>query len=67
MMRIIEISKEDVGGLHLVTTYDYADMDPVDYNSWIESDKAKKLAASLDKDTVIVEGERLLVAREDSS
>ncbi|RQM05500.1 hypothetical protein DH86_00001530 [Scytalidium sp. 3C] len=56
MMRIIEISKEDVGGLHLVTTYDYADMDPVDYNSWIESDKAKKLAASLDKDTVIVEG-----------
>lgn len=28
----------------------------VDYNSWIESDKARKLAASLDKDTILVEG-----------
>lgn len=28
----------------------------VDYNSWIESDKARKLASTLDKDTVIVEG-----------
>ncbi|KAI9779798.1 MAG: hypothetical protein M1816_003334 [Peltula sp. TS41687] len=27
-----------------------------DYNSWIESDKALKLAASLDKDVVLVEG-----------
>ncbi|KAF7940928.1 uncharacterized protein EAE97_007113 [Botrytis byssoidea] len=27
-----------------------------DYNSWIESDKALKLASKLDKDTVIVEG-----------
>ncbi|AEO57071.1 glycosyltransferase family 62 protein [Thermothelomyces thermophilus ATCC 42464] len=27
-----------------------------DYNSWIESDKARKLAASLDKDTILVEG-----------
>jgi len=29
---------------------------PVDYNSWIESDKALRLASSLSKDTVIVEG-----------
>lgn len=30
--------------------------DAVDYNSWQESDKGLRLAASLDKDTVIVEG-----------
>ena len=29
----------------------------VDYNSWIESDKALRLAKSLPKDTVIVEGQ----------
>ena len=28
----------------------------VDYNSWIESDKALKLASSLHKDAIIVEG-----------
>jgi hypothetical protein len=28
----------------------------VDYNSWIESEKGLKLAASLDKDTIIAEG-----------
>ncbi|KAG7289760.1 hypothetical protein NEMBOFW57_006136 [Staphylotrichum longicolle] len=28
----------------------------VDYNSWVESDKARKLAAGLSKDTIIVEG-----------
>jgi hypothetical protein len=28
----------------------------VDYNSWIESDKGRKLANSLPKDTIIVEG-----------
>ncbi|KAI2253378.1 hypothetical protein LOZ09_004721 [Ophidiomyces ophidiicola] len=27
-----------------------------DYNSWIESDKARKLASTLDKDTILVEG-----------
>ncbi|TVY26698.1 Mannan polymerase II complex anp1 subunit [Lachnellula hyalina] len=27
-----------------------------DYNSWVESDKARRLASTLDKDTVIVEG-----------
>ena len=27
-----------------------------DYNSWIESDKGLKLAASLDKDVVLAEG-----------
>ncbi|EFQ98757.1 mannan polymerase II complex ANP1 subunit [Nannizzia gypsea CBS 118893] len=27
-----------------------------DYNSWVESDKGRKLAQSLDKDTIIVEG-----------
>ncbi|EGD93902.1 N-glycosyl-transferase [Trichophyton tonsurans CBS 112818] len=29
-----------------------------DYNSWVESDKARKLASTLDKDTIIVEGYR---------
>jgi hypothetical protein len=28
----------------------------VDYNSWIESKKALKLASRLDKDVIIVEG-----------
>lgn len=28
----------------------------VDYNSWVESDKALRLASTLDKDTIIVEG-----------
>lgn len=28
----------------------------VDYNSWVESDKGRKLAASLDKDVVLAEG-----------
>jgi hypothetical protein len=28
----------------------------VDYNSWVESKKALKLASTLDKDTIIVEG-----------
>ncbi|EAS33092.3 mannan polymerase II complex ANP1 subunit [Coccidioides immitis RS] len=27
-----------------------------DYNSWIESDKGRKLASTLDKDTILVEG-----------
>lgn len=30
--------------------------DAVDYNSWQESEKGLRLASSLDKDTVIVEG-----------
>lgn len=28
----------------------------VDYNSWIESDKGLRLAASLDKETILAEG-----------
>ena len=28
----------------------------VDYNSWVESDTGRKLADSLDKDTVLAEG-----------
>ena len=31
----------------------------VDYNSWVESDKGRKLAASLDKDIVLAEGKKL--------
>lgn len=30
----------------------------VDYNSWIESDKALKMASKLSKDAIIVEGTR---------
>ncbi|OAA67300.1 Anp1-like protein [Niveomyces insectorum RCEF 264] len=29
---------------------------PIDYNSWVETDKGRKLAASLDKDLVLAEG-----------
>lgn len=28
----------------------------VDYNSWVESDKSRKLVATLDKDIVLAEG-----------
>lgn len=35
----------------------------VDYNSWIESDKGLRLAASLDKDTVLAEGTVSMGAR----
>lgn len=31
-------------------------IDLVDYNSWVESDKGRKLANSLDKDVVLAEG-----------
>lgn len=33
-----------------------------DYNSWQESDKGLKLAASLDKDTVLAEGTSISIA-----
>lgn len=29
---------------------------PVDYNSWVESDKGRKLTSTLDKDVVLAEG-----------
>lgn len=32
----------------------------VDYNSWIESPKGRKLSAKLDKDVVLAEGMRFL-------
>lgn len=28
----------------------------VDYNSWVESDKGRRLASTLDKDVVLAEG-----------
>lgn len=31
-------------------------IDTVDYNSWVESAKGRKLAAKLDKDVVLAEG-----------
>ena len=33
-----------------------SNMGAVDYNSWVESDKGRRLAASLDKDVVLAEG-----------
>ena len=36
----------------------------VDYNSWIESDKGLRLAASLPKDAIIVEGGNTLLDNE---
>lgn len=38
---------------HLVTSLTTT---AVDYNSWVESEKGLKLAASLDKDVVLAEG-----------
>ena len=38
----------------LETNFDSA----VDYNSWVESDKSRKLVAKLDKDVVLAEGYR---------
>ncbi len=60
--RTVGILKADVSVLQLYTTLetlsptDVGPYAPVDYNSWIESDKALKLAASLDKDVVLAEG-----------
>lgn len=52
--RMGRILKEDVRiflwGFDLLLTF------LVDYNSWVESDKALRLASTLDKDTIIVEG-----------
>lgn len=31
----------------------------VDYNSWVESDKGRKLTSTLDKDVVLAEGKSL--------
>lgn len=38
--------------VHALLIHRYA----VDYNSWVESEKALKLAASLDKNVVLAEG-----------
>jgi hypothetical protein len=38
----------------------YTNSTIVDYNSWIESDKALRLASTLKKDDIIVEGRELL-------
>lgn len=32
-----------------------------DYNSWVESDKGRRLSASLDKDVVLAEGKGALL------
>lgn len=56
---MVEILKADVRAFHWLFSgslqakpFDNA----VDYNSWQESDKGRRLAASLDKDAVLVEG-----------
>jgi hypothetical protein len=56
-MRMTWISKANVSlsnSYHHVITI--ANKTPVDYNSWIESEKGLKLAASLDKDVILAEG-----------
>lgn len=60
-MSMAMISKEDVRLPVLLKRWpssmlNYSSL--VDYNSWVESDKARKLASTLDKDTIIVEGYR---------
>lgn len=52
------ISRDDVStacpGFSLIRQY--ANSAAVDYNSWIESPKGRKLSAKLDKDVVLAEG-----------
>lgn len=53
----MSISRDDVSLRQLertITSYLY--LRTVDYNSWIETDKGRKLANSLDKDIVLAEG-----------
>ena len=40
----------------LIEEKGFANIVEVDYNSWVESEKGLKLAASLPKDTVLAEG-----------
>jgi len=54
--RTVVILKADVRFSFSACSENVANGWTVDYNSWIESDKARKLAASLDKDVIIVEG-----------
>ncbi len=51
-----EISKVDVSTSSPQQLTTLTGHDTVDYNSWQESEKGLRLASSLDKDTVIVEG-----------
>lgn len=44
---------------HYHTEGPYANPAAVDYNSWIESPKGRKLSAKLDKDVVLAEGMRI--------
>lgn len=54
---MVVISKEDVSFSPFSMVFvASANCSLVDYNSWIESDKGRKLAASLPKDVVLAEG-----------
>lgn len=56
-MWMVVISKEDVSFSPFSMVFvASANCLLVDYNSWIESDKGRKLAASLPKDVVLAEG-----------
>ena len=49
--------RENVSGACYMASLDYmANSSLVDYNSWVESPKGLKLAASLNKDVVLAEG-----------
>lgn len=44
-----------------IPNYPHANPAVVDYNSWIESPKGRKLSAKLDKDVVLAEGVCFLI------
>lgn len=54
------ISRADVSAYtSIIPDRPLANLVTVDYNSWIESPKGRKLSAKLDKDVVLAEGTRL--------
>jgi hypothetical protein len=53
---ISKAAVSDAQAQETTLTKTVAHIEIVDYNSWVESDKGRKLANSLDKDVVLAEG-----------
>lgn len=53
---MVMTSKADVSSCRLPVFNARANRLQVDYNSWVESNKGRRLAASLSKDVVLAEG-----------
>lgn len=55
-MKMGAILKDDVRNPFRKPLGHHTDYSTVDYNSWIESSKGRKLVAKLDNDVVLAEG-----------